>query len=131
MKWIAVQVRHLLQMRAEQQQQERASRAKQSAKSKKKSKKGWKKMGRQQQEEEEEEKDAEDAIDEEYDKRFYVYLVPRVTLICRRVLHELAIENDITLGEYPLDLIPFDYDVLSMEIPQTFKECHLVRNFFY
>lgn len=32
------------------------------------------------------------------------------------------------LGEYHLDLIPFDEDVLSLELPNSFKECNLVRS---
>jgi len=31
------------------------------------------------------------------------------------------------LGEYHLDLIPFDEDVLSLEQQNSFKECNLVR----
>ena len=36
---------------------------------------------------------------------------------------------DIVLGEYALDLIPFDDDVLSMEISSSFKETYLDGDF--
>lgn len=64
-------------------------------------------------------------------KNVSVFLVPRRTLICEKVLEELGVLGDLktrTLGEYPLDLIPFDTDVLSMEISSSFRECHLVTN---
>eukprot|EP00761_Pharyngomonas_kirbyi_P014772 gb/GECH01014802.1/.p1 GENE.gb/GECH01014802.1/~~gb/GECH01014802.1/.p1 ORF type:complete len:599 (+),score=157.21 gb/GECH01014802.1/:1-1797(+) len=56
---------------------------------------------------------------------FSVYMVPRKTLICERVLEEEGVFGDIRLCEYSLDLIPFDNDVLSMELPQAFREVNL------
>lgn len=58
-------------------------------------------------------------------KSISVFLVPRRTLICEKVLEEIGVYGDIKIGEYPLDLIPFDEDILSMEIPTSFKECNL------
>lgn len=54
-----------------------------------------------------------------------VFLVPRKTLIIENVLKDLGVYNDIKLGEYNLELIPFDYDLLSMEISSCFKECYI------
>jgi hypothetical protein len=48
------------------------------------------------------------------------------TLICEKVLKDLGVFGDIKLNTYTLDLIPFDYDVLSMELPLCYKECNLV-----
>jgi hypothetical protein len=48
------------------------------------------------------------------------------TLICEKVLKDLGVSGDIKLNTYTLDLIPFDYDLLSMELPLCFKECNLV-----
>jgi hypothetical protein len=58
-------------------------------------------------------------------KNISVFLVPRRTLICEKVLEEIGVYGDIKIGEYPLDLITFDEDILSMEIPTSFKECNL------
>lgn len=58
-------------------------------------------------------------------KEYFVFFVPRRTMICERVLEEEGVYGDITIGEYPLDLIPFDDDVLSLELPQSYKECFL------
>jgi hypothetical protein len=38
------------------------------------------------------------------------------------VLEEEGVYGDITFGEYPLDLIPFEEDVLSMELDGGFRE---------
>ena len=39
-----------------------------------------------------------------------------------QVLEEEGVYGDITFGEYPLDLIPFEEDVLSMELESGFRE---------
>eukprot|EP01116_Phalansterium_solitarium_P008766 TRINITY_DN22737_c0_g1_i1.p1 TRINITY_DN22737_c0_g1~~TRINITY_DN22737_c0_g1_i1.p1 ORF type:complete len:656 (-),score=304.25 TRINITY_DN22737_c0_g1_i1:111-2078(-) len=64
-----------------------------------------------------------------------VYFVPRRTLICERMLDELAgggaaaagvsVWNEIKFGEYRLELIAFDDDLLSLELPEAFRECFL------
>jgi vacuolar protein sorting-associated protein 33A len=36
--------------------------------------------------------------------------------------------SEVKIGEYHLDLIPFDADVLSLELNNCFKECFLVRS---
>ncbi|CAG8454859.1 10426_t:CDS:10, partial [Paraglomus occultum] len=47
---------------------------------------------------------------------YHLYFVPRRTMICQRVLEE---------KEYHLDLIPFEDDVLSLELDNSFKELYL------
>ncbi len=59
-------------------------------------------------------------------KNFSIFMVPRKTLICEKILEEIGVYGDVRIEEYPLDLIPFDDDVLSMELPYAFKECQLV-----
>ncbi|MEW5312696.1 MAG: hypothetical protein WDW38_004311 [Sanguina aurantia] len=54
---------------------------------------------------------------------FSVHLVPRRTIAFERVLEEEGVLADVVLGEFPLDLIPYDDDVLSLEMPHAFKEC--------
>jgi hypothetical protein len=58
-------------------------------------------------------------------KNFSIFMVPRKTLICEKILEEIGVYGDVRIEEYPLDLIPFDEDVLSMELPYAFKECQL------
>jgi len=47
---------------------------------------------------------------------FVVYFMPRTTVMCRQQLQVEGVYNQIKIGEYPVDLIPFDGDVLSMEL---------------
>lgn len=54
----------------------------------------------------------------------YVVFVPRRTLICEVMLEKMNILQHIQkpLLEFSLDFIPFDNDLLSMELPNAFKE---------
>eukprot|EP00286_Rhodomonas_abbreviata_P030035 CAMPEP_0181300358 /NCGR_PEP_ID=MMETSP1101-20121128/6846_1 /TAXON_ID=46948 /ORGANISM="Rhodomonas abbreviata, Strain Caron Lab Isolate" /LENGTH=572 /DNA_ID=CAMNT_0023405587 /DNA_START=212 /DNA_END=1927 /DNA_ORIENTATION=+ len=56
---------------------------------------------------------------------YLVIMVPRRTIVCERVLEEEGAYADVQLGEYDLDLIPCEEDVVSMEIPDAYRECHL------
>ena len=69
--------------------------------------------------------------DDNRPKNFHINMVPRRTLICEKVLEEVGIYGDVKISEYPLDLIPFDDDIMSMELPYAFKECQLVRHHFF
>ncbi|KAJ1668535.1 hypothetical protein EV178_000208 [Coemansia sp. RSA 1646] len=62
-------------------------------------------------------------------KEYSLQLVPRRTLLCERVLEEEGVLGDITLGEYHMDFIPLEDDVLSLELPATFKELYLDGDF--
>lgn len=55
-------------------------------------------------------------------KSFYVYFVPRRRMMCEKVLEEEGVWGEVKIGEYHLDLIPVDNDVLSMELPTSFRE---------
>jgi hypothetical protein len=46
-------------------------------------------------------------------------------MLCERVLKEQGVFGDIKTGELPLELIPFDEDVLSLEMSNTFSDCFL------
>ena len=56
---------------------------------------------------------------------YFVEFVPRRTMICEKVLEEEGVYDSITIGEYPLDLIPFDDDLLSLELDNSYKDCFL------
>jgi hypothetical protein len=43
--------------------------------------------------------------------------------VCEKVLEEEGVLANITIGEYPLYFIPFDEDVLSLELDNSLKEC--------
>ncbi|KAF8069504.1 VPS33 [Scenedesmus sp. PABB004] len=56
---------------------------------------------------------------------FSVFWVPRRSIAVERVLEDEGVYGDITQGEYPLDLVPLDDDVLSLELDGAFRECTL------
>ncbi|KAJ1339401.1 hypothetical protein BSLG_005967 [Batrachochytrium salamandrivorans] len=45
-----------------------------------------------------------------------VYFVPRRTLICDQILEEQGIFGDIAIGDYHLDIVPLEEDLLSLEL---------------
>jgi len=58
-----------------------------------------------------------------------VFLVPRKTLICEKILRELGVSGDIKLGEFGLYFIPLDYDLFTMELGSCYTECYLQGDF--
>ncbi|ORX57239.1 vacuolar protein sorting-associated protein 33A-like protein [Piromyces finnis] len=57
--------------------------------------------------------------------QYYIYFVPRRTMICERVLEDAGVYGDVTIGEYHLDIVPLDDDLLSMELENSFKDLFL------
>ena len=39
-----------------------------------------------------------------------------------QILEDEGVYSEVQLGEYDLGLIPFEDDVLSMEMPETYRE---------
>ncbi|KAE8993048.1 Vacuolar protein-sorting-associated protein 33 [Phytophthora rubi] len=58
-------------------------------------------------------------------KRFHLYYVSRRTLVCDEVLKKEGVFGSVSVGEYKLDLIPFDDDVLTLELDACFKEFYV------
>lgn len=56
-------------------------------------------------------------------RQYSVYFMPRRTVVCEKVLEEEDVLTYVTIGEFPLHFIPFDEDVLSLELDTSFKEC--------
>lgn len=58
----------------------------------------------------------------------WLFFVPERTMICERVLEEEGVKGDITIGDYAMDWIPCEDDLISMELdPSTWKEIYLVK----
>jgi len=60
---------------------------------------------------------------------FSVYFTPRKTVICERILEEEGVLGSLQVDEYPLWLIPFEEDVLSLELDSVFHEVSVERDF--
>eukprot|EP00897_Mesotaenium_endlicherianum_P000068 jgi/Mesen1/10061/ME000730S09342 len=58
-------------------------------------------------------------------RSYSLFLVPRTTIACEKVLEMEGVHADVSIAEYPLDFIPFDEDLLSLELESSFKECHV------
>ncbi|OZJ04384.1 hypothetical protein BZG36_02405 [Bifiguratus adelaidae] len=57
---------------------------------------------------------------------YSLFLVPQQTLICKRVLEEAGILGDISIGSFPMEWIPFEDDLISMELDGgTWRELYL------
>ncbi|KAG1659726.1 hypothetical protein FOA52_012266 [Chlamydomonas sp. UWO 241] len=54
---------------------------------------------------------------------YSVFFVPRRTVACDRVLEEEALLGDVAVGELPMDVVPLEDDVLSLELYTAFRDC--------
>ena len=55
-------------------------------------------------------------------KAYSVVFVPRRSFLCEKVLKDEGVYANVTISEYHLGLIPFDDDVLSLELPNPISE---------
>ncbi|XP_032671403.1 vacuolar protein sorting-associated protein 33A isoform X2 [Odontomachus brunneus] len=59
-------------------------------------------------------------------KEFHLFFVPRKSLLCQKKLQNRGVFGNFTLiEEFKCDLFPFDNDLLSMELSNSFKEFYL------
>lgn len=59
-------------------------------------------------------------------RTYSIFFVPRKSMLCEKELEVLGVLGDIThMEDFYLELIPFDEDVLSMEMPNAFKDTFL------
>ncbi|KQK23731.1 vacuolar protein-sorting-associated protein 33 homolog [Brachypodium distachyon] len=56
-------------------------------------------------------------------REYFLYFVPRRTVCCEKILEEEKVHQKLTLGEYPLYLVPLDEDVLSFDLEYCLQEC--------
>ncbi|KAJ4800653.1 Vacuolar protein-sorting-associated protein [Rhynchospora pubera] len=64
----------------------------------------------------------QNGISKGIEKKYFIYFVPRRTVACEKILEEEKVHNMVTLGEYPLYMVPLDDDVLSFELELALKE---------
>ncbi|XP_043702644.1 vacuolar protein-sorting-associated protein 33 homolog isoform X1 [Telopea speciosissima] len=55
-------------------------------------------------------------------REYSVYFAPRRTVACEKILEEENVHHLLSIGEYPLYVIPLDEDVLSFELDLASKE---------
>ena len=54
-----------------------------------------------------------------------VFFIPRRSLLCERLLKAEGVWADINIADIPVNWVPFDTDVLSLEIDTAFRVCAL------
>ena len=52
---------------------------------------------------------------------YAVYFLPRRTIACERVFQEQGVYGDIVAGELDISFIPYDSDVLTLEMGSAFR----------
>lgn len=60
-----------------------------------------------------------------------VMFVPRKSFVCDKLLEEEGVYGHVILEDLKLDLIPFDEDIISMELPLFFKDVFLDNDLFW
>ena len=60
----------------------------------------------------------------------YIYIIITSSFPLKNVTVCIFIDLDVTMDELTIDFITMDNDVLSMEIPDFFRDYFLVINFF-
>ncbi|KAK8494988.1 hypothetical protein V6N13_030039 [Hibiscus sabdariffa] len=66
-----------------------------------------------------------DDISKGLQREYYIYFVPRREIQCERILEEEKVHHLITIGEYPLYVVPLDEDILSFELDLAYKQCQV------
>ena len=59
---------------------------------------------------------------------FFIFWVPRRTLVSNSILEEAGIIGDVNVLEFPLYFMPLEEDVLSLELDSSFGDLYLVRS---
>lgn len=59
------------------------------------------------------------------DKSYNVVFMPRVTMECEKALEDGGVKGDVIVSEFCMELIPFDEDIVSLELPDSYRECFL------
>ncbi|KTW30756.1 hypothetical protein T552_00468 [Pneumocystis carinii B80] len=57
-----------------------------------------------------------------------LYLVSRRTNICDKILEEEGVMGDLVIESFPLLMIPFESDLISLELEDSFKEIYMDGN---
>jgi hypothetical protein len=55
-------------------------------------------------------------------REYYLYFVPRRAVVCEKILEDEKVHHLLTIGEYPLYVVPLDEDELSFERDPALKE---------
>lgn len=57
--------------------------------------------------------------------QFHIYFVPHRTVVCEQMLEDEGVLEYVEIGEYHLGLVPFENDMLSLELDGVFRQCYV------
>jgi len=60
-----------------------------------------------------------------------VFFIPQRSILCERLLKAEGVYGDLAIADIPVDWVPYDTDVLSLELESTFRvriPNHFVQN---
>jgi vacuolar protein sorting-associated protein 33A len=57
--------------------------------------------------------------------QYHVYFVPYRTVACEQILEDEGVLDICEIGEFNLGMVPFDSDLLSLEMPDVFRQCYI------
>ncbi|CAD5124889.1 DgyrCDS13141 [Dimorphilus gyrociliatus] len=61
---------------------------------------------------------------------YHLFFVPRKNELCIRKLEELrALESFTNVGDFPLEMLPLDYDLLSLDYSSCFADCFINNDY--
>ncbi|CAI6001439.1 unnamed protein product [Closterium sp. NIES-64] len=65
--------------------------------------------------------------DEGVTRSYSLHFIPRCDAICTRVLEQEGLVGDprVAVGEYPLEMIPVDHDLLALDLHTLYKDVHV------
>lgn len=55
-------------------------------------------------------------------REYFLYFVPRRSVVCEKILEEEKLHHLLTIGEFTLYVVPLDEDVISFELDDAYKE---------
>ncbi|KAI3972435.1 hypothetical protein MKW92_029479 [Papaver armeniacum] len=55
-------------------------------------------------------------------REYSVYFVPQRSIACEKIFEEEKVRNLVTIGDYPLYMVPLDEDVLSFELDLPYRD---------
>lgn len=57
--------------------------------------------------------------------QYHIYFVPHRTVVCEQMLEDEGALEHCEIGEFPLGLVQFDSDLLSLEMDWVFRQCYV------
>lgn len=54
--------------------------------------------------------------------QYHIYFVPLRSVACEQILEDEGVLNLLSIGEYHLELVPLDSDLLSLELSDVYRQ---------